>query len=124
MLLVAGLFVYNVEVSTRLLFASSPFIYISLARIMLRQMPAEYYEQPEQQPVGSNSTGGGGSGAGQAGSVGGTTEAMVAELTQPTLLPFLSVYIKQGGWQFLVFTYLVFYYIFGTMLHVNWLPYL
>lgn len=123
LLLIAGLFVYNVEVSTRLLFASSPFIYISLARIMLRQMPADYYENTP--PAEAVSSTGGGGGVGQVGQGGGgTTEAVVAELTQPTLLPFLSVYIKQGGWQFLVFSYLLGYYIFGTMMHVNWLPYL
>jgi hypothetical protein len=35
----AGFFVYNVEVSTRMLYSSSPFLYILIARIMSAQTP-------------------------------------------------------------------------------------
>uniref|UniRef100_A0AC34FTK0 GPI mannosyltransferase 2 n=1 Tax=Panagrolaimus sp. ES5 TaxID=591445 RepID=A0AC34FTK0_9BILA len=34
-----GIFIYNVEVSIRLIYSSSPFIYLTLARLMSRQTP-------------------------------------------------------------------------------------
>lgn len=44
----AGLFMYNVEVSTRLLYSSSPYIYIVLARLLpkpliLKALKSSFY---------------------------------------------------------------------------------
>lgn len=85
----AGIFVYNVEVSTRLLYSSSPFIYIVLARIMSRQTPR--IKVPE-------------------------------DLLIPPL-PFLFNYALVRPLHFLMLSYLLGYFTIGTMMHVNWLPY-
>lgn len=40
-----GFFIYNVEVSTRMIYSSSPFLYILIARIMSNQTPGIYVPQ-------------------------------------------------------------------------------
>ncbi len=108
-LTLAGVFLYNVEVSTRLLYTSSPFIYIVLARLMLRQISSSEEDEPQDSTLFAT---------------GGGEAVMLEELTRPALLPFLSNYVKRGPWQLAVFAYLIGYYVFGTMCHVNWLPYI
>ncbi|KAI6222794.1 GPI mannosyltransferase 2 [Aphelenchoides besseyi] len=86
----SGLFVYNVEVSTRMLYSSSPLLYIILARIMSAQTPR--IEVPE-------------------------------DLLVPTILPFFANYIFVRPLHFIMMSYLLGYFFIGTMLHVNWLPF-
>ncbi|KAL7077113.1 hypothetical protein ACQ4LE_003914 [Meloidogyne hapla] len=90
LLALSGLFFYNVEVSIRLLYSSSPFLYLVLARLINNQTL-------EQQKID--------------------------DLLHSKVLPFLRDYMRKGFWPFLIFCYLFGYFIFGTMLHVNWLPF-
>ncbi|KAI6232825.1 GPI mannosyltransferase 2 [Aphelenchoides fujianensis] len=85
-----GVFVYNVEVSTRMLYSSSPLLYIVLARIMAAQTPR--IEVPE-------------------------------DLLVPSVLPFFANYIFVRPLHFAMMSYLLGYFFVGTMLHVNWLPF-
>ncbi|KAF7639053.1 GPI mannosyltransferase 2, partial [Meloidogyne graminicola] len=87
LLALSGIFFYNVEVSIRLLYSSSPFLYLVLARIINNQTI-------EQQKID--------------------------DLMHSNILPFLRGYMRKGFWPFLIFCYLFGYFIFGTMLHVNW----
>ncbi|KAL3099036.1 hypothetical protein niasHS_001024 [Heterodera schachtii] len=89
-LALSGLFFYNVEVSIRLLFSASPFLYIVLAKLICAQTP--HIQQPE-------------------------------ELMHSPLLPFLTVYAREGLLNMLLLVYLLGFFIFGTMAHVNWLPF-
>jgi len=45
------------------------------------------------------------------------------DLINSKILPFLRDYMRKGFWPFLIFCYLFGYFIFGTMLNVNWLPF-
>ncbi|KAI1721669.1 mannosyltransferase (PIG-V) domain-containing protein [Ditylenchus destructor] len=87
----AGIFFYNVEVSMRLLFSSSPFLYIVIARIMSEQTPSV---------------------------------SVPDDLMEPFLLPFLSIYARVRLLHFMMLTYLLGFFFFGTTLHVNWLPFI
>jgi hypothetical protein len=46
------------------------------------------------------------------------------DLMTPWLLPFLSIYARVRWLHFLMLTYLLGFFFFGTTLHVNWLPFL
>uniref|UniRef100_A0AC34RJQ8 GPI mannosyltransferase 2 n=1 Tax=Panagrolaimus sp. JU765 TaxID=591449 RepID=A0AC34RJQ8_9BILA len=85
----SGIFIYNVEVSIRLLYSSSPYIYIVLARIMSNQ----------------------------------TRRIKVPDDLLVPPLPFLFNYALVRPLHFLMLTYLLGYFTIGTMMHVNWLPY-
>jgi phosphatidylinositol glycan class V len=85
-----GIFIYNVESSIRLIFSSSPFIYLTLARLMSRQTPK--IKVPE-------------------------------DLLEPFAFPFLYNYATVKPLRFLMLFYLLGYFIFGTLMHVNWLPF-
>uniref|UniRef100_A0A7E4W739 GPI mannosyltransferase 2 n=1 Tax=Panagrellus redivivus TaxID=6233 RepID=A0A7E4W739_PANRE len=89
-LTLAGILTYNVEVSIRMLYSSTPFICIVLARHMARQTPR--IRVPE-------------------------------DLLDPFVLPFLSNYARVKASRFLIVTYLLGYFTIGTMMHVNWLPF-
>uniref|UniRef100_A0A183CAU5 GPI mannosyltransferase 2 n=1 Tax=Globodera pallida TaxID=36090 RepID=A0A183CAU5_GLOPA len=83
-LALSGLFFYNVEVSIRLLFSTSPFLYIVLAKIICAQTP--HIQEPE-------------------------------ELMHSPLLPFLTVYAREGLLNMVLLVYLLGFFIFGTMAH-------
>lgn len=74
----------------RMLYSSSPFLYILLARIMSNQTPR--IKVPD-------------------------------DLLVPTMLPFFANYIFVRPLHFLMMFYLLGYFFFGTLMHVNWLPF-
>ncbi|KAI6183299.1 GPI mannosyltransferase 2 [Aphelenchoides bicaudatus] len=86
----SGFLFYNVEVSIRMLYSSSPFLYILLARIMSNQTPRILVPQ---------------------------------DVIVPTLLPFFANYIFVRPLHFFMMLYILGYFFFGTLLHVNWLPF-
>lgn len=45
------------------------------------------------------------------------------QLMHSAVVPFLRLYMRMGIGPFLVFCYLFGFFIFGTMMHVNWLPF-
>ncbi|VDD93558.1 unnamed protein product [Enterobius vermicularis] len=85
----SGFFVYNVEVTTRILFSSSPFMYLILAKFMDLKTPNI------------------------------TTD----ETKLPKGLPFLITFRKMGLLNRLLLCYLLGYFLIGSALHINWLPF-
>lgn len=88
-LTILALVLYNVEVLTRILFSSSPFVYIILAQYMDRRTPL----------------------------------VTLDDVQYPMLLPFFTNFSRTHWMHTLLLTYLLGYFYVGTLLHVNWLPF-
>ncbi|CAB3407064.1 unnamed protein product [Caenorhabditis bovis] len=94
-LLIVGMFIINAEVYTRLIFSSSPFLYIYLARWIDEQ-------------IGKNDFG----------------ARMSDFVNAPTFLPYFTLNAVWRLWQGkLLIIYFLGYFVFGTMAHAAWLPF-
>ena len=89
-LLVAAVFVYNVETYTRIIFSSSPFIYLIICRKFYHLVPDSVFDKQNLNPFA---------------------------------LPHAIIFSRSPR-TVLIFVYLLGYCFIGTILHVNWFPYI